>query len=331
MQIPNADTGAAFQADALFISHQQSVYKQTDRMFAVLMPLQWIAAIAAALLISPKSWVGHSSSISNNVWAAVILGGLLSIFPTILALKLPGHTSTRYIIAVSQMMMSSLLIHITGGRVETHFHIFGSLAFLSFYRDWRVLIPATVVVAADHILRGLFWPQSIYGVMGQQDWRWLEHAGWVIFEDIFLFIAIKRGVREMWDIATRTAEIEVVNEGLEQRVVARTTELQASNSDLESEVHERKIMEELLRSSEEQHRLLFESNPLPALVYDLETLKILEVNAAAVRYYGHSREDFLSLITLKDLRAEDDLPVLLERVSRVTPERDIICAPSRHQ
>ncbi|MBA3353836.1 MAG: response regulator [Blastocatellia bacterium] len=331
MQIQNADTGSAFQADALFISHQQTVYKQTDRMFAVLMPLQWLAAIAAALLISPKSWVGQYSSISNNVWAAVIIGGLLSVFPIVLALKRPGHASTRYVIAVSQMMMSSLLIHLTGGRVETHFHIFGSLAFLSFYRDWRVLVPATVVVAVDHILRGIFWPQSIYGVLGQQDWRWLEHAGWVIFEDIFLFIAIRRGVSEMRDIAHRTAEIEVINEGLEQRVVARTTELQANNTDLENEVHERKIMEELLRSSEEQHRLLFESYPQPALVYDLETLQILAVNAAAVRHYGHSRDDFLSFITLKDLRPEDDLPVHLERVSRVTPERDTICAPSRHQ
>ena len=54
--------------------------------------------------------------------------------------------------------MSALLIHLTGGRIETHFHVFGSLAILAFYRDWRVLIPATVVVALDHMLRGLFWP-----------------------------------------------------------------------------------------------------------------------------------------------------------------------------
>ena len=37
------------------------------------------------------------------------------------------------------MLMSALLIHLTGGRIETHFHVFGSLAILAFYRDWRVL------------------------------------------------------------------------------------------------------------------------------------------------------------------------------------------------
>ena len=52
------------------------------------------------------------------------------------------------------MLMGALLIHLTGGRIETHFHVFGSLAFLAFYRDWRVLVPATVVVALDHLLRG---------------------------------------------------------------------------------------------------------------------------------------------------------------------------------
>ena len=40
------------------------------------------------------------------------------------------------------MLTSALLIHLTGGRIETHFHVFGSLAFLAFYRDWRVLVPA---------------------------------------------------------------------------------------------------------------------------------------------------------------------------------------------
>ena len=87
------------------------------------------------------------------------------------------------------MLMGALLIHLTGGRIETHFHVFGSLAFLAFYRDWRVLVPATVVVALDHMLRGIFWPQSVYGVLVASQWRWLEHAAWVIFEDVFLVVA----------------------------------------------------------------------------------------------------------------------------------------------
>jgi diguanylate cyclase (GGDEF)-like protein len=215
-------------------------------MFAGLMAIQWLAGIAAALWISPLTWAGPQSQTHIHVWAALFLGGAISIFPVMLALLRPGEPSTRYVIATAQMLMSSLLIHLTGGRIETHFHVFGSLAFLAFYRDWRVLLPATVVVAADHFLRGMFWPESVYGVLAVSSWRWLEHAGWVIFEDTFLFIAIRRNVGEMWDIAERTDEIKGLNEGLENRVAERTAQLVITNEELTKEVCVRKQAEEQL-------------------------------------------------------------------------------------
>jgi diguanylate cyclase (GGDEF)-like protein len=228
------------RAAELFNEHRKSIFRHTDHMFAALMVIQWLAGIAAALWISPKTWAGPYSQTHVHVWAAVFLGGAVSLFPVSLALLRPGEASTRFVIATAQMLMSSLLIHLTGGRIETHFHVFGSLAFLAFYRDWRVLFPATVVVAADHFLRGVFWPESVYGVLAASQWRWLEHAGWVLFEDTFLFIAIRRSVSEMRDIAARTAEGERLNEGLEHRVAERTAEL-------EKEVAERRQIEEQLR------------------------------------------------------------------------------------
>lgn len=229
----------------IFHEHKQLVYQRTDRMFAALMTLQWVAGVAAALWVSPKTWAGTESQTHPHIWAALFLGGAISSLPIVLALTRPGHPSTRYVIAVGQMLMGALLIHLTGGRIETHFHVFGSLAFLSFYRDWRVLVPATVVVAADHFLRGLLWPQSVYGVLMASEWRWLEHAGWVLFEDTFLFIAIRHGIGEMRSIAERTAQIERLNEGLEAHVASRTAELVAANREL--------------RQSEERFRQLAEN------------------------------------------------------------------------
>ena len=94
------------------------------------------------------------------------------------------------------------------GGIETHFHVFGSLAFLSFYRDWRVLIPATAVVAIDHMVRGIFYPQSVFGVLAPDDWRWVEHAAWVLFEDVFLVISCIRSQKEMRQIALDTAMLD---------------------------------------------------------------------------------------------------------------------------
>src|SRR5258706_13125007 len=114
------------------------------------------------------------------------------IFPLALAWSQLGRAMTYHVIAIGQMLTSALLIHLTGGRIETHFHVFGSLAFLAFYRDWKVLLTATVVVAADHWARGGFWPQSVFGVLSTSGWRWLEHAGWVLFEDLFLIISLRQ-------------------------------------------------------------------------------------------------------------------------------------------
>jgi two-component system sensor histidine kinase/response regulator len=202
-------TGSIAQrTEELFGAYQRDIHERTDRLFAGLMAFQWLMGIVFAVWVAPLTWEGTESATHPHVWAAVVLGGIVSIFPALLGWFRPGQLSTRFVIGVAQMLMGALLIHLTGGRIETHFHVFGSLAFLAFYRDWRVLIPATVVVALDHLLRGMFWPQSVYGVVIASDWRWLEHSAWVVFEDMFLIVACLRSVSEMHQRAERTATLE---------------------------------------------------------------------------------------------------------------------------
>ena len=216
----------------LFYEHRQQLYVRTDRMFAALLVFQWVAGILAAVWISPRTWSAAASQVHPHVWAAIVLGGLINSLPIALAIWHPGKVVTRHAIAVAQMCTSAILIHISGGRIETHFHVFGSLAFLAFYRDWKVLITASAVVATDHFARGLYWPQSVYGVLMPGWWRWLEHAGWVVFEDVILIYSCVRGMREMEGIAQRTAQLEATNIIVENRVVERTKALRASEAEL---------------------------------------------------------------------------------------------------
>jgi diguanylate cyclase (GGDEF)-like protein/PAS domain S-box-containing protein len=73
-----------------------------------------------------------------------------------------------------------------------------------------------------------------------------------------------------------------------------------------------------LKQRESSSRLLFDSNPLPMWVFDLENLRFLAVNAAAVEHYGYSREQFLGM-TVLDIRPAGDADLL----------RDVVAAHDR--
>ncbi|MDB6004480.1 MAG: hypothetical protein JWR15_1467 [Prosthecobacter sp.] len=229
---PQPGSALEQRASELFRTAENDLHRHTDQLFARLMLVQWLAGLAAALWISPLTWIGASSQINVHVWASLLLGGAISGLPVWMAWKFPGMVVTRHVIAAAQILTSALFIHLTGGRIETHFHVFGSLAFIAFYRDWRVLVTATVVVAGDHLMRGLFWPQSVFGVLTASSWRWVEHAGWVLFEDAILIVAIRRMLQEMSEIALRRATLEGSNVEIERQVVERTAELNKTQAEL---------------------------------------------------------------------------------------------------
>ncbi len=266
------------QAQSIFDAQRQAIYARTDRLFAVLMALQWAGAVLAACLLSPRTWAGTASQVHPHVWAAIFLGGLLSVFPICLALLHPGRVLTRHVIAVSQLLMSALLIHVTGGRIETHFHVFGSLAFLAFYRDWRVIVSATLVTATDHLLRGMFWPQSVYGLAAASPWLTVEHAGWVAFEDVFLLISCRQSLREMYQISLRQSQLE----GVEKK-------LTDTNETLETQVEQRTAA---LARMQRQNKLLLDSAGEGIYGLDKEGVTLF-ANPAAARMLGYEASELI--------------------------------------
>lgn len=132
--------------------------------------------------------------------------------------------------------------------------------------------------------------------------RWVKMASDVLSEALGPFEMTQRGYLETLD------QLRQFNQRLEQQVDDRAREL---------------------RDAEAKYRSLFENNPLPMWVYDLETLVFLAVNGAAVRHYGYEREEFLAM-TIKDIRPEEELPTLLDNLLAVTEVMEV-SGPWKHR
>ena len=105
-------------------------------------------------------------------------------------------------------------------------------------------------------------------------WRWVEHAGWVIFEDIFLIKSCLQSLREMRDIAAQRAQLEAYNQLVERKVEEQTAELQAS------EARKGAIMESALDC---------------IITIDAQG-RIIEFNPAAEKTFGWARGEVLGQV-----------------------------------
>ena len=314
--------GISGRTDAIFEGHLDADYRLVDRMFAILLFLEWLAAIVVALVVSRLAWVGEAGITHFHVRAALFLGGVTVSLPIVLTLARPGRAMTRQCVAVGQMLMVALLIHLSGGRPEAHFHVFGSLAFLALYRDWRVLVTAGLVVALDHYLRGVYRPRSVFGLLAAVPWRWAEHSLWVAFEGSILAFGMNRSRTVMREAARRQAEVEATRDRVELRVAARTAELrlaqaelgdrvrertvelQHANDSLRDEIAERRKVEDDLRASEKRFRDLAEA--LPQIVWCTDAEGVNDYfNARWYEYTGLSPEESLGYGWVEILHPDD--------------------------
>jgi PAS domain S-box-containing protein len=96
-----------------------------------------------------------------------------------------------------------------------------------------------------------------------------------------------------------------------------------------SETARRTPTEEQQRNAQERFRLLFDSNPIPTWVFDMETLVIVAVNATALKTYGYTHEEFLRF-KITDIRPREDVPALLDSIQKENASAED-SGPRRHR
>lgn len=155
---------------------------------------------------------------------------------------------------------------------------------------------------ADEISTVAKWTERAYGdrkEAAQKAIRKIYRAQKPLSEGEFE-VTCKNGERRVWEFSS--TPLGELPDG--RRVVFS----------IAADLTEYRRAEIALRESEERYRLLFESNPNPMWVYDLNTLAFLAVNNAAVSHYGYARDEFLKM-SIKDIRPPEDIPALLADVS----------------
>jgi PAS domain S-box-containing protein len=269
----------------LFQEQHRTILRRTDRLFASLLAAEGIAAIATAARIAPAPG-GPTAS-------PVLLAGASGGGAVLLALRWPGRIATRHVLAVVQMLISVLLIHLWGDRIETHFLIiFGSLAFLVFYRDWWVLATATLVVVADHYLRAI--PASV------GSWPSAEYLGWIAFEDVFLILFCVQSTSEMKKTAGRQALLEATRARIEQTAALRTAELNYQADELVL------LTYQLRQSEAELRKLALVASRTDNAVILTDALGRIEwVNDGFTRLMGYPLDEVLGRTPISFLRSDD--------------------------
>lgn len=117
---------------------QQRENIKIHRLFSCLLVAQFILSVVIGF-------------ITNTLMLGIVAGLIIVVLPLYFSLSKPNATASKHIVAVAIQLMASLHMQQTMGMTEMHFQVFVLLAFLSFFRDWKVIVTGTAVVALHHI------------------------------------------------------------------------------------------------------------------------------------------------------------------------------------
>lgn len=233
--------------EALIRTRENQNHARNHQLFLWLLLAQWAISVGLAAWLFPNR---------TAVWpVTLVIGGLLAVPGLLLIRYQPHRASTRYALAAAQAGFSAVFIHLSSGQAESHSHIFGSLAFLALYRDWRILPVAAGVMLSTQLAASQLWTESLAAVPAPTLGEVIPFAGWLAFEGVALSWLCVLSRREMIRGSQRQVQHQQLLDELEQRVRERTRAL-------ETEMQARERTAQELRDNEQRHRNLVATVPM---------------------------------------------------------------------
>jgi PAS domain S-box-containing protein len=128
----------------------------------------------------------------DSMWHTVGEGLIVAAFGALACWRRMGRTVQATFVGFGLMSSSAILVHLSGGYIEFHFHFFVMLAFLALCQDWIPYLLAVAFVAVHHGVVGVLWPQSVYNheAAFNSPWTWAGiHAAFVLWSCVGSVIA----------------------------------------------------------------------------------------------------------------------------------------------
>ncbi len=229
LQTTNAPPRPFPRADERLARELQDGRVRLDKQVFWGLLAQWGLVLVAVLASS----AGNNFAGTDVLYAAMLVNGVLSARPLWLTLRAPGERQTRMTVAICQGLISTLLLFATGGRPETHLHLFVWLVVLAGYRDSAVLLASVVAAIVSHGVVALVVATPDLGIAATS--HLVEHAVWLAVETACLTTFIRVRVQAMSDLARREAALESLNNNLERKVERRTREMSDKLTSLQRE------------------------------------------------------------------------------------------------
>ena len=189
------------------------------RVFRIVFIAQWAVALCLA-------WVDAVPG-ESRVPFTLILGGVLSVPALLFVHAAPQSAWVRHFVALCQIGWSTVFLWLLEGRPEAQFHVFLSLVFIAFYREWPVLFTATLAALAYPVVRLMLLPES-YAVSASAWWHIVDQGVWVIAEAAVLLFTVHQTLRTVDRLAQYAATLQLTNEAIARDIEDRTLELKRS-------------------------------------------------------------------------------------------------------
>jgi PAS domain S-box-containing protein len=269
--------------------------------FRILLPLQWLGSCLLCLFQSTWGTPGALCDPRFNPWIAIGCSTLINGGAFAVARRWPEGERVRYLLGASQVLFYALLMSISAGRFDTGPYLFVSLGFLTFYRDWRLLVAvASASLAAQYLYSILGCPAPV--MAADASYRLATFGAWSLVACVALALMCRQGDVLFRNIGRHQAQIELEREDQHRQVLEHTRQIEAAN---------------------EQYRALLESTSAVPWELDDSSGACRYIGAQVEQQWGWAAERFQESSFLFSRVHPEDRPAFAQALEDAVASHDV--------